>query len=67
MFSASVRILNYMETTKYSKTSLLLLVQKKNQRNKGKKVTHIHSSGIIGPSVSGYAGKRYTGIPESKA
>lgn len=37
MFSASVRILNYMETTKYSKTSLLLLLQKENARNKGGK------------------------------
>lgn len=37
MFSASVRILSYVETTKYSKTSLLLLVGKKNKRNKGRK------------------------------
>lgn len=35
MFSASMTILGYKETTKYSKTSLLLLVWKENTRNKG--------------------------------
>lgn len=37
MFSASMTILSYKETTKYSKTSLLLLVWEENTRNKGEK------------------------------
>lgn len=57
---------SYMETTKYSKISLLLLVQKESKRNKGKKLAQTHSSGIIGPSISGCAGKRHTGIPERR-
>lgn len=42
-------------------------VEGKHKKQRGRKVTQIHSSGIIGPSISGCAGKRHTGIPARKA